>query len=142
MRQRGKFLCRGIAIQSKNKALTFLLSMVAVTGGAWIGYADSRSDDVFITLGLLMGFCALLGLVGPRRPWLWAPLVGIWVPVLDAILPKLGFAPQRPGESFTYLSALAVTGLVMAVCFAGAYLGALLGRSLRHVWPGASGAGR
>src|SRR6266705_1485729 len=110
-------------MQSKNAVMTFLLSSLAVAGGAFIGYADSRSDDVFITLGLLMGFSALLGLVGPHRPWLWAPLVGIWVPVLDSMLPRLGLAPQRPGESFTFLSALAVTGLVMAVCFAGAYLG-------------------
>jgi len=60
--------------------------------------------------------------------------VAIWVPVLDSVLPRLGLAPQRPGESFTVLSALAVTGLVMAVCFAGAYLGAMLGRSARSAW--------
>lgn len=122
--------------------MRILLPIVALAGGAWIGYADSRSDDVFITLALLMGFCMLLGLVGQRRHWLWPPLVGIWVPVLDVILPRLGIAPQHPGESFTYLSALSVTGLVMAVCFVGAYLGALLGWSVRHVWPGASEAGR
>ncbi|HEV2493582.1 MAG TPA: hypothetical protein VG204_10995 [Terriglobia bacterium] len=116
--------------------MTILLSGLAVAGGAWIGYADSRSDDVFVTLGLLLGFSFLLGLVGPRRAWLWAPLVAIWVPVLDSVLPRLGLAPRRPGESFTFLSALAVTGLVMAVCFAGAYLGALLGWSVRHMWQG------
>lgn len=126
-------------MQPKKAIMTVLLSGLAVAGGAWIGYADARSDDVFITLGLLLGFSFLLGLVGPRRAWLWAPLVAIWVPVLDSVLPRLGLAPRRPGESFTFLSALAVTGLVMAVCFAGAYLGALLGWSVRHVWPGASG---
>jgi len=126
-------------VQPKKAIMTVLLSGLAVAGGAWIGYADARSDDVFITLGLLLGFSFLLGLVGPRRAWLWAPLVAIWVPVLDSVLPRLGLAPRRPGESFTFLSALAVTGLVMAVCFAGAYLGALLGWSVRHVWPGASG---
>lgn len=123
-------------MQPKNTVMTILLSGLAVAGGAWIGYADSRSDDVFVTLGLLLGFSFLLGLVGPRRAWLWAPLVAIWVPVLDSVLPRLGLAPRRPGESFTFLSALAVTGLVMAVCFAGAYLGALLGWSVRHMWQG------
>ncbi|HEV2348804.1 MAG TPA: hypothetical protein VG028_03055 [Terriglobia bacterium] len=126
---------------SKNIFVTIVLPVLALAGGAWIGFADSRSDDVFITLGLLMGFCALLGLVGQRRPWLWPPLVGIWVPVLDSVLPRLGVAPQRPGESFSYLSTIAVTGLVMAVCFVGAYLGAFVGWSVRNVWPGASEAG-
>ena len=129
-------------MQLKDKIMTHLSPIVAVAGGAWIGYADSRSDDVFITLGLLMGFCFLLGLTGPRRPWLCPLLVGIWVPVLDAVLPRFGLVPQRPGESFTFLSALAVTAVVMAVCFAGAYLGALLGWSVRHVWPDASEARR
>ena len=130
------------SMKTKDAAATVVLSIVAVVGGAWIGYADSRSDDVFITLGLLMAFSFLLGLAGPRRPWLWAPLVGIWVPVLDTVLPRLGLAPQRPGESFTFLSALAVTGLVMAVCFAGTYLGALLAWSVRNMWPGAGEARR
>lgn len=129
-------------MQAKDATVTLGLSILAVAGGAWIGYADSRSDDVFITLGLLMGFSFLLGVAGPRRPWLWAPLVAIWVPVLDSLLPRLGLAPQRPGESFTFLSALAVTGLVMAACFAGAYLGALLAWSVRNMWPGAGVAGR
>lgn len=118
---------------SKNTGTTFLLAILAVAGGAFIGYADSRSDDVFITLGLLMAFSFVLGLAGPRRPWLWPPLVAIGVPVLDAILPKVGLAPQRPGETFTLFSALGVTGLVMAVCFAGAYLGALLTWTVQNV---------
>jgi hypothetical protein len=129
-------------MESRNATVTVVLSILAVAGGAWIGYADSQSDDVFITLALLMGFSALLGLVGPRRPWLWAPLVAIWVPVLDSVLPRLGLAPQRPGESFTFLSALAVTGLVMAVSFAGAYLGAGLVWAARHAWQGAGEAQR
>lgn len=122
--------------------MTVVLTLVALAGGAWIGFADSRSDDPIITLGLLFGLSFLLGVAGPRRAWLWAPLVAIWVPVLDSVLPRLGLAPQRPGESFTFLSALAVTGLVMAVCFAGAYLGAMLAWAVQHAWPDASEARR
>jgi hypothetical protein len=129
-------------MQSKDVTKTAVLTLVSLAGGAWIGYADSRSDDVFITLGLLLVFSFLLGLLGPRRPWLWAPLVGIWVPVLDSVLPRLGLAPQRPGESFTFLSALAVTGLVIAVCFAGACLGAGLVWAARNAWQGAADARR
>jgi hypothetical protein len=129
-------------MQSKEITKTVVLSLVALAGGAWIGYADSRSDDVFITLGLLMAFCFVLGLVGPHRPWLWALLVGIWVPVLDSVLPRLGLVPQRPGESFTYLTALAVTGVVMVVCFAGTFLGAGLVWAAGKAWQGAADARR
>ena len=51
---------------SKDLTKTMLLSLVSLAGGAWIGYADSRSDDVFITLGLLMGFSFVMGLAGSR----------------------------------------------------------------------------
>ena len=125
-----------------SKARMPVLAGVALAGGAWIGYADSRSDDVFITLGLLFGLSLLLGVAGRRRAWLWPPLVAIWVPVLDAVMPRLGLAPHRPGEHFTFLSALAVTGLVMAVSFAGSYLGAGFAWTLGRVWPGASDAYR
>lgn len=131
------------SMKAKDATVTITLAILAVAGGAWIGYADSRSDDVFITLGLLMGFSFLLGLVGPRRPWLWAPLVAIWVPVLDSVLPRVGLVPRRhPAESFTFLGAMAVIGLVMGVCFAGAFLGAGLVWSLRNLWPGATVAQR
>lgn len=124
------------------KARTVVLTIVALAGGMWIGYADSRSDDVFITLGMLFGFSLLLGLAGPRRAWLWPPLIAIWVPVLDVIDPRAGLAPQRPGEHFGLLSALAVTGLVMAVCFVGSYLGAALNWTFGRAFTGASGEPR
>jgi len=116
---------------SKDSWSTILLSALALAGGIWLGYADSRSDDVFITLGILIGFSFLLGVFGPRRPWLWPFLVSPWVPVLDIAMPRWGLAPQRPGESFSPMSALAVLGLVMAVSFAAAFAGSWLGRALR-----------
>jgi hypothetical protein len=120
---------------SKDDFLTGLTALTAVAGGVFIGYADSHSDDVFITLGILIGFSFLVGFLGPRRPWLWAPLVGIWVPVLDAVLPRFGLAPRgEPGASTSFLSFLAVLALVMTVCFAGAFAGAWLGRAARRAW--------
>jgi hypothetical protein len=116
----------------KDRIATALLSPLALAGGIFIGYADSRSDDEFITLGILIGFSFLLGVLGPRRPWLWAFLTGIWVPLLDSVLPKVGLAPTRPGESFGLLSALGVAALVLAVCFTGAHAGAFLGRAARR----------
>ncbi len=122
------------------KARTLVLTALALAGGAWIGYADSRSDDVFITLGLLFGFNFLLGACGPRRASLWPPLVALWVPLLDAVLPRLGLAPVRPGEALTLPSALAVTALVLAVSFAGSYLGAGLAWTIGRTIMGTSDA--
>ncbi len=122
------------------KSRTLVLSLLALAGGAWIGFADSRSDDVFITLGLLFGFGLLLGALGPRRASLWPLLVALWVPALDATLPRLGLAPVRPGEHFTMPSALAVTALVLAVSFAGSYLGAGLAWTIGRTVMGTSDA--
>jgi hypothetical protein len=116
----------------KDRIAIALLSPLVLAGGIFIGYADSHSDDEFVTIGILVGFTFLLGVLGPRRPWLWAVLIGIWVPLLDSILPKVGLAPTRPGESFGLLSALAVVALVLAVCFTGAYAGAFFGRAARR----------
>jgi hypothetical protein len=116
----------------RNSVTHVLLSLLALAGGIFIGYADSRSDDEFITLGMLIGFSFLLGVLGPRRPWLWALLIGIWVPVLDSVLPRLGLAPTRPGESFSFPSALAVAALVLTACLVGSYSGAFFGRTVRR----------
>jgi hypothetical protein len=117
---------------AKGTITDILLSLLALAGGFFVGYADARSDDEFITLGILIGFSFLLGILGPRRPWLWAVLIGIWVPLLDFVLPKVGLAPTEPGESFGLLSAFAVAALVLAVCFTGAYAGAFLRRAARR----------
>jgi hypothetical protein len=114
----------------KDSIATVLLSCSAPAGGIFIGYADSRSDDELITLGILVGFSFLLGLLGPRRPWLWTVLIGIWVPLLDFVLPKVGLAPTRPGESFGILTALAVAALVLTACSAGSYAGAFVSRTV------------
>jgi len=118
----------------RNTVVTGLLCCLALAGGIFIGYADSRSDDEFITLGILVGFSFLLGVLGPRRPWLWALLIGIWVPLLDSALPPLGLAPTPPGESFGFLTALAVAALVLTACLVGAYAGSFLGRTVRRAF--------
>lgn len=116
---------------SKNSLSTVLVAVLAPAGGIFVGYADSHSDDVPMTLALLFGFSFLVGFLKPRRVWLWALLVGIWVLVLDALLPPIGLAPQEPASTPGLLSTLAVLGLVIAACFAGAFAGALAGKAAR-----------
>ena len=119
---------------SKSTIATVLVAVFALAGGVFIKYADSHSDDVPITLALLFGFSFLLGFLRPRWPWLWALLVGIWVPVLDTTLPALGLAPPEAHSTPGLLSMLAVLGLVTAVCFAGAFAGALVGKAARDAF--------
>jgi hypothetical protein len=120
-------------MKSKDAVVTVLLAIPALAGGIFIGYADSRSDDPAITLLLLAAFTFVLGALGPRRPWLWPLLVGIWVPVLDIVLPRLGLVPRdAAGSPPTFLNALAVLGVVMAACFAGSYSGAFIVRAARR----------
>jgi hypothetical protein len=116
---------------SRNSLSTVLVAVLALAVGIFVGYADSHSDDVPLTLVLLFGFSFLVGFLKPRRVWRRALLVGIWVPVLDALLPPIGLAPQEPASTSGLLSTLAVLGLVMAACFAGAFAGALAGKAAR-----------
>lgn len=69
------------------------LLIAAIAIGLAIAWVDSRPhwDDAGITAGLLLLSAGLLGVAGPKRPWLWALGVGIWIPAaLIARTPTLG----------------------------------------------------
>jgi hypothetical protein len=65
-----------------------VLFVVAFCLGGLIAYVDSRPnwDDAGITALAIVVGCGLLGVAGPRRPWLWALTVGSWIPVLGILL--------------------------------------------------------
>jgi len=60
-----------------------ILAAIAVVSGLFIAFIDSRPnwDDTGITVFALLVASGLLGMLGPKRPWLWALLVGIWLPL-------------------------------------------------------------
>ena len=62
-----------------------LLVMAAVAIGLAIGYVDSRPtwDDTGITVSLILLTSSLVAGLSGRRPWLWALLIGVWVPILE-----------------------------------------------------------
>jgi len=71
---------------------TVLLTLALAIGLA-IAWVDSRPhwDDAGITAGMLLLTAGVLGLISPRRPWLWALCVGIWIPAyLMARTPTIG----------------------------------------------------
>jgi hypothetical protein len=62
-----------------------LLGLVAGAIGLTIGYVDSRPswDDTGITAALLLLTSAMGAGLSGRRPWLWALLVGIGIPLFE-----------------------------------------------------------
>jgi hypothetical protein len=91
-----------------------ILMVCAIACGLAIAYVDSRPnwDDAGITAGLMVLVAAAFGVLGPRRPWLWALAVGIWIPahaIADARSSASGFMP-----------------LVLLFPLGGAWLGRLL----------------
>lgn len=88
--------------------------------GGLITYVDTRPrwDDAGITAMAIFLTCGLLGAAGPRRPWLWALAVGLWLPLIDIAV------HHRAG---------AILALLFA--FAGAYAGMGLRRAMAPVRP-------
>jgi hypothetical protein len=82
--------------------------------GLGIGIVDTGPhwDDTGITAIALLGASAVLGILQPRRPWVWGLAVGVWIPALNIVQTH---------------NASSILALIFP--FAGAYLGAL-GRRL------------
>jgi hypothetical protein len=62
-----------------------VLGVVAAAIGLAIGYVDSRPtwDDTGITVGVILVTSAIVSGLSGRRPWLWALLIGAWVPLFE-----------------------------------------------------------
>ena len=62
-----------------------ILAVAAAAIGLAIGYVDSRPtwDDTGITVSLILLASAIASTLSGRRPWLWALLVGAWVPLFE-----------------------------------------------------------
>jgi hypothetical protein len=80
-----------------------LLALVASLIGLGLGYLDSRPswDDTGITAALLLLTAGTVAGISGRRPWLWALLIGIWIPLLEV----------RGAAGLASLAALAVSTL-------------------------------
>jgi hypothetical protein len=92
-----------------------LIAAAALASGAAIAWIDSRPtwDDTGITAGMLFVVSGLFGVAWPRHPWIWALLIGAWIPLV-AITHH-----QSPWSL-----------LVLGFTFAGAYVG----WGIRKVW--------
>jgi hypothetical protein len=80
---------------------TGLLAIIAAALGIAIALVDARPtwDDTGITAGVVLITAFIVSALAGRRPWLWALLVGVWVPAITianggdpAAVLALGFA--------------------------------------------------
>jgi uncharacterized membrane protein (DUF441 family) len=84
--------------------------ILALVSGMMICWIDTRPawDDTGITVGLILITSAILGTIEPKRAWLTAIAVGLWLPLWNIVF------------SGTYASSVA-----LLFAFAGAYAGAV-----------------
>jgi hypothetical protein len=82
--------------------------------GLFFAYVDSRPtwDDTGILVGMIVLSAVILGALGPRRPWLWALAISVWMPFRDAL------ATHR----------LPASAAAIVFALVGAYLGTSLRR--------------
>lgn len=88
------------------RTLTLVLALAAGLALAWI---DARPgwDDTGLLVGALLLVAGGFGLLAPRRPWVHALAIGVWIPLAGIV------------RTHNYGSLMA-----LAVAFAGAYGGA------------------
>ncbi|MFY9744863.1 MAG: permease prefix domain 1-containing protein [Acidobacteriaceae bacterium] len=100
----------------KYRTLHWVLLIAAIGLGLAIAWVDSRPhwDDSGITAGALLLSAGVLGLIGPRRPWLWALAIGMWIPLYL-------IAGQVASHTITVGSASYL--VILAFPMAGAYAG-------------------
>ena len=62
-----------------------ILIAIAILLGILIGYIDSKPgwDDTGITVGFLLFTTGVLSFFSPKRPWVFALAVGIWIPLFS-----------------------------------------------------------
>jgi hypothetical protein len=105
----------------KGRTLHWILLGAAILLGLAIAWLDSRPhwDDTGITAGMLLLTAGMLGLIGPRRPWLWALGIGVWIP--------LHMIVQRPsvGNLFGGL-------VILAFPMTGAFAGMAVRKMIAH----------
>jgi hypothetical protein len=99
------------------------LLAAAILAGVAIAYVDARPtwDDAGMTAAAMALTAAVLGLVGPERPWRWALAVGAWIPAVAVV------RTPAPGSIAMFV--------VLIFPLAGAYCGRVARHALAVVLP-------
>jgi hypothetical protein len=110
------------------KYLPWICSGLALAGGIFAWWVDSRNDEPQAAVLVILMFTFLLGFLVPRRAWVWAVITGFCLPVGYLLARSLGYLPAVPLEPGWYASILA-----LIPAFIGAYSGALVRVLLKTV---------
>ena len=94
---------------------TMILAVAAVGVGVVIAYVDTGPtwDDTGVTAAAILVAASVFAFSAGRRPWLWAILVGAWVPALGILL--RGDAATLLALTFALVGAYAGHGLRRAI---------------------------
>ena|ERR1035437_1216683 len=89
----------------------WIMLVIAIGLGMVINFIDSRPnwDDAGVTIAMILVTTACLGFVMPKRAWVWAISVGIWIPIWNIALFN------------KYSSSISIV-----IAFVGAYIGVLI----------------
>jgi hypothetical protein len=114
-----------------SRASQALAIVIASISGLVIAALDRAApfgdDSAKLTLLLWLLASGLLGFARPRRPWLWAVLIGPWLSLTNLVRHVLGLPGSVHPDS--YRTILLLLPLSLAVCSLGAYGGALARRA-------------
>ncbi|MFZ2097007.1 MAG: hypothetical protein WAV05_10250 [Anaerolineales bacterium] len=102
------------------KYLVWICFTLAITGGLFAGWVDFNNDEPQAAVLVILALIFPLGLLLPRKAWLWALIVGLCLPGIYLLAPGLGYQPVSPPSPGWYASILA-----LIPAFMGAYAGAL-----------------
>ena len=108
-------------VADRTRILHRCLLVAATLAGIAIACVDAQPtwDDAGLTAGAMALAAALLGVLGPDRPWRWALAVGVWIPT---------YALMRT-PAFGSIAMF----VVLVFPFAGAYAGCVTRRALTQV---------
>jgi hypothetical protein len=97
-----------------------LCIILAFAGGIFAGWVDFNNDEVQAAVLVILVMTFFLGMILPRRAWLWALIVALCLPGVYLIAVGLGYQPVSPPSPGWYASLIA-----LIPAFIGAYAGAL-----------------
>ena len=104
----------------------YILGVLFALAGGWL---QIEVHDLLLTALLVVASAMLLGATSPRKPWRWAILFALLVP-LTQLLARFVLV-EKPMRAEVYESLL-----LFLPGMAGAYGGALLRQALQRVWSG------
>ena len=114
--------------QSAPERSSIVYYVLGILLGAATGYVNVRVEDLLLTAVMVTGFAMFLAFMRPSRPWRWAMLVAVLIPIGEVVAFKMtGQKTNRAGISEAFLAALPAN--------AGAYGGAALRMVIRELWP-------